>query len=98
MYAIRSYYARSLHRLARLRAAPPSPRRAARPRLTLPDERGRVLLPSIVRYRRDGGCEVGYAAQAHQAVDPKNTIVSVKRFMGRGLSDIEHIENAPYDS
>jgi len=65
--------------------------------VTLPDERGRVLLPSIVRYRRDGGCEVGYAAQAHQAVDPKNTIVSVKRFMGRGLSDIEHIENAPYD-
>jgi molecular chaperone HscA len=30
-------------------------------------------------------------------VDPKNTIVSVKRFMGRGLTDIEHIESAPYD-
>ena len=65
--------------------------------VALADERGRVLLPSIVRYRRDGGCEVGYAAQAHQAVDPKNTIVSVKRFMGRGLRDIDHIENAPYD-
>ncbi len=65
--------------------------------VTLPDERGRVLLPSVVRYGRDGRCEVGYAAQAHQAADPKNTIVSVKRFMGRGLRDINHIENAPYD-
>jgi molecular chaperone HscA len=65
--------------------------------VTLADERGRVLLPSIVRYCRDGSCEVGYAAQVHQAEDPKNTIVSVKRFMGRGLHDIEHIENAPYD-
>src|SRR5918996_1073722 len=29
--------------------------------------------------------------------DPKNTIVSVKRFMGRGLKDVAHIENAPHD-
>jgi len=41
--------------------------------------------------------EVGYAAQAKQALDPKNTVVSVKRFMGRGLRDVAHIENAPYD-
>jgi len=63
----------------------------------LPDALGRPLLPSVVRYGRDGTVEVGYAAQAKQALDPRNTVVSVKRFMGRGLRDVAHIENAPYD-
>src|SRR3954447_21027860 len=63
----------------------------------LPDALGRPLLPSIVRYAQDGKVEVGYPAQAKQATDPRNTIVSVKRFMGRGLKDVAHIENAPYD-
>src|SRR5574340_483867 len=63
----------------------------------LPDDLGRPLLPSIVRYHAAGRIETGYAAQAKQAVDPKNTIVSVKRFMGRGLKDVAHVENAPYD-
>jgi len=63
----------------------------------LPDAHGRALLPSIVRYVDSQRIEVGYAAQARQADDPKNTIVSVKRFMGRGVKDVAHIENAPYD-
>jgi molecular chaperone HscA len=63
----------------------------------LPDAHGRPLLPSIVRYLPDGRAEVGYAAQARQAEDPKNIIVSVKRYMGRGVKDVTHIENAPYD-
>jgi molecular chaperone HscA len=63
----------------------------------LPDRSGRPLLPSIVRYFPDAKVEVGYPAQARQAEDPKNTIVSVKRFMGRGLKDVAHLENAPYD-
>jgi molecular chaperone HscA len=63
----------------------------------LPDALGRALLPSVVRYRADGKVDVGYAAQAKQAADPKNTVVSVKRFMGRGLKDVAHIESAPYD-
>src|SRR3954464_4187761 len=63
----------------------------------LPDAFGRPLLPSIVRYLADGKVEVGYPAQARQSEDPKNTVVSVKRFMGRGLKDVAHIENAPYD-
>jgi molecular chaperone HscA len=63
----------------------------------LPDALGRPLLPSIVRYFPDGKVETGYAAQARQADDPKNTIVSVKRFMGRGVKDVAHLENAPYD-
>jgi molecular chaperone HscA len=63
----------------------------------LPDVQGRSLLPSIVRYLPNGTVEVGYAAQAHQADDPRNTIASVKRCMGRGLKDVAHAENAPYD-
>src|SRR5688572_8042733 len=62
----------------------------------LPDSQGRPLLPSIVRFAK-GKVEVGYPAQARQADDPRNTIVSVKRFMGRGLKDVAHIESAPYD-
>ncbi|GAB4465603.1 MAG: Fe-S protein assembly chaperone HscA [Burkholderiaceae bacterium] len=65
--------------------------------VVLEDEQGRALLPSAVRYRADGAVEVGVEALAHQAVDPRNTIVSVKRFMGRGVKDVEHVENLPYD-
>ena len=63
----------------------------------LTDVQGRPLLPSVVRYLPDGNVSVGYGAQAHQADDPKNTISSVKRCMGRGLKDVAHAENAPYD-
>jgi molecular chaperone HscA len=63
----------------------------------LSDEDGRPLLPSIVRYLPNGHANIGYKAQAHQTTDPKNTIVSVKRFMGRGLADIAYAENMPYD-
>ena len=63
----------------------------------LNDDQGRPLLPSIVRYHADGSTDAGYDAQRQQAVDPKNTIVSVKRFMGRGLKDIAHVESMPYD-
>jgi molecular chaperone HscA len=63
----------------------------------LPDENGRTMLPSIVHYRADGKIEVGQpAAQAH-LTDPRNTIMSVKRFMGRGLKDVLHVEQMPYD-
>jgi molecular chaperone HscA len=65
--------------------------------VVLNDELGRPLLPSVVRYVADGLAEVGFDAQAKQSVDPKNTIVSVKRFMGRSLRDIAHVEAMPYD-
>jgi molecular chaperone HscA len=63
----------------------------------LQDEDGHTLLPSVVRYLPNGHAHIGRKAQAAQTVDPKNTIVSVKRFMGRGLKDIAHAENLPYD-
>ncbi|RPH44981.1 MAG: Fe-S protein assembly chaperone HscA [Burkholderiales bacterium] len=53
----------------------------------LPDELGRPLLPSVVRYRDDGPVEVGHVAWECASEDPRNTIVSVKRYMGRGLAD-----------
>ena len=63
----------------------------------LPDTQGRSLLPSVVRYFPDGRTEVGYGAQDEQSSDPRNTILSAKRFMGRGLKDVANIENTPYD-
>ena len=63
----------------------------------LPDDQGRPLLPSVVRYLPTGGAHIGYKAQAEAVRDAKNTIISVKRFMGRGLKDVAHIENTPYD-
>lgn len=65
--------------------------------VVLSDAKGRALLPSVVRYTADGRVETGYAAQTQQTADPKNSIVSVKRFMGRGLKDIAHVESMPYD-
>jgi molecular chaperone HscA len=63
----------------------------------LPDEDGHVLLPSVVRYLEKGGRRIGRVAKEEAALDPRNTIVSVKRFMGRGKSEVEGAENAPYD-
>lgn len=63
----------------------------------LPDEHGRVILPSAVRFLEGGRRRIGHDALAEAAIDPKNTIVSVKRFMGRGLADIAHREKLPYD-
>jgi molecular chaperone HscA len=62
----------------------------------LPDLQGRVILPSAVRYLPEGRREYGAAALAAQASDPENTIVSAKRFMGRGLADIASRAQLPY--
>ncbi|AEG11259.1 Chaperone protein hscA [Shewanella baltica OS183] len=64
---------------------------------TLPDELGQHSLPSIVRYTQDS-VEVGALAALSSAQDPQNTIVSVKRFMGRSLADIKAGEQLfPYE-
>ena len=62
----------------------------------LPDAQGRAILPSVVRYLENDAREIGYEAQAAQAHDARNTIASVKRFMGRGLADIGNREKLPY--
>ena len=65
----------------------------------LVDHQGRPLLPSVVRYDAHGVNAVGHAAAAHAVSDPKITIASVKRFMGRGLADIRatHGDRLPYE-
>lgn len=60
------------------------------------DEKGRSLLPSIVNYNADRTATVGWEAKALQGDDPENTIVSVKRFMGRILSDVPYADKTPY--
>lgn len=64
--------------------------------VVLDDEAGHSLLPSVVRYHANGQVDVGYSAQSAQNSDPHNTIASVKRFMGRGITDIEDISSLPY--
>ena len=62
----------------------------------LPDDDGALLLPSVVRYLPGNGIVVGREAQEAQAEDPENTIVSVKRFMGRSLADVKEATGLPY--
>lgn len=62
----------------------------------LHDEHGHALLPSVVRYLDEATVIVGHEAQAAQSQDPVNTIVSVKRFMGRALHDITDRAHIPY--
>ncbi len=62
----------------------------------LPDAQGRVLLPSAVRYLGEGRRQIGFDARTAQAEDATNTIVSVKRFMGRKLADIAGAGRLPY--
>ena len=67
----------------------------------LPDLHGRAILPSAVRYMLDArgapGSIVGADALADAALDPKNVVVSAKRFMGRGLADLPERGKLPYD-
>ncbi|WP_295641765.1 Fe-S protein assembly chaperone HscA [uncultured Methylibium sp.] len=62
----------------------------------LPDDQGRVILPSAVRYLEGGRRAIGFDALAAQADDPENAIVSVKRFMGRALADVAGHDRLPY--
>ncbi|MBK6472511.1 MAG: Fe-S protein assembly chaperone HscA [Betaproteobacteria bacterium] len=62
----------------------------------LPDAQGRLLLPSAVRYLEGGRRQIGHDALAAAAEDPENTLVSVKRFMGRQLADVADTGKLPY--
>ena len=62
----------------------------------LPDEKGRVLLPSVVRYLAGGGRQIGHDALIDAVADAENTIASAKRLMGRRLGDIVGRDQLPY--
>jgi molecular chaperone HscA len=64
---------------------------------TLANAQGEDMVPSVVRYTADG-VVVGKQAQADAALDPHNTIISVKRLMGRGYQEtIQNSQHLPYD-
>lgn len=64
---------------------------------TLPDAQGRHLLPSVVRYVQGAAPNVGNDAKSNAVSDPHNTIASIKRLMGRGVSDLKKLGNQlPY--
>jgi molecular chaperone HscA len=63
----------------------------------LPDAQGRLMLPSVVRYLPQGQRQIGTEALVHAASDPHNTLLSVKRFMGRNLQDVQDASRMPYD-
>ena len=62
----------------------------------LPDDAGRVILPSAVRYLDKDRRQIGFEALAARAQDAANTITSVKRLMGRGLADIANRDSMSY--
>jgi molecular chaperone HscA len=62
----------------------------------LPDDQGRVILPSAVRYLDGGRRQIGHDALAAQGEDAENTVVSAKRFMGRTLADVAGHGRLPY--
>jgi molecular chaperone HscA len=62
----------------------------------LPDEQGRVLLPSVVQYLADNKRQIGWQAHTNNAQAATNTIASVKRLMGRGMHDIAGADKLPY--
>ncbi len=65
--------------------------------VTIPDLDGEYLLPSVVRYMPCGNHLVGSEARSYAASDPDNTIISVKRLMGRGVADLKTLgDEAPY--
>ncbi|HIG41794.1 MAG TPA: Fe-S protein assembly chaperone HscA [Gammaproteobacteria bacterium] len=65
---------------------------------TLPDVYGEHLLPSVVRYLKDGLTQVGEIALAAARSDPGNTLLSIKRLMGRGIEDVKTLgTQLPYD-
>jgi len=63
---------------------------------TFADRDGEHLLPSAVRYMADGQVEVGQSARQAAPQDPQNTIVSVKRLMGRGHAEVQQM-HLPYE-
>ena len=61
------------------------------------DHDGAVLLPSVVRYLEDGSVAVGADALAHADADPRNTIGSAKRLIGRTLADLGNVDHLSYE-
>ena len=70
--------------------------RDGRPAVLRPDGRS-GLVPSVIHFPESGPPIVGREARDHAIVDPRNTLFSIKRFMGRGLADVaQELSTLPY--
>ena len=66
--------------------------------IIIKDEFGNALVPSIVHFPLEGKCLVGKSAEIFRESDPKNTVASVKRLLGRGAEDVvEQQLSYPYE-
>ena len=63
----------------------------------LPDEQGRILLPSAVHFPEGGGRRIGHEALAAQATDAAHAVASFKRLMGRRRADVAGVDKLPYE-
>ncbi|MBS0164960.1 molecular chaperone DnaK [Nitrospira sp. CMX1] len=62
----------------------------------VPDRNGRTMVPSVVALT-DNGLIVGDSAKEHLTRNPERTVYSVKRFMGKGLADVQNeLTHFPY--
>ena len=72
--------------------------RAENETIIIKDEFGNALVPSIVHFPLEGKCLVGKSAEIFRESDPKNTVASVKRLLGRGAEDVvEQPLSYPYE-
>ena len=65
---------------------------------TIVNAEGDRTTPSVVGFRADGDRIVGKAAKNQAVTNPKNTVFSIKRFMGRKFSEVQdELKTVPYE-
>ena len=64
----------------------------------IPGRDGSKLVPSVIHFEEGGEILVGNSGKTRLVADPKNTIFSIKRFMGKGIEDVrEDLPMLPFD-
>src|SRR4026208_738044 len=65
--------------------------------VVIPNAEGGRTTPSVVGFTKDGGRLVGQVAKRQAVTNPQNTVFSIKRFMGRKMSEVqEELKRVPY--
>src|SRR5690242_15264366 len=65
--------------------------------VVIPNAEGGRVTPSVVAFTKDGERLVGQVAKRQAVTNPQNTVFSIKRFMGRRMSEVvEETKRVPY--